>query len=153
MAGVARLVSAGVTTQEELPALPGSYALLFRNSETLTVRVGALGEVSIEPGFLIYVGSAFGPGGLRARVSRHARLVKKRHWHIDYLRPYLSLEEAWWTTAPDNREHAWAEILMRHMLPVHPRFGASDCTCRAHLVYSPDRPNHGTVGDVTIWNP
>jgi len=153
VAGVARLVGARVTARDELPPLPGSYALIFRNSDTRTVRVGALGKVSIEAGFLVYVGSAFGPGGLRARVSRHARMAKKRHWHIDYLRPHLSLEEVWWTTAPDNREHDWAERLGRCMATAHPRFGASDCACRAHLLYSPDRPDHAAVGDVTIWHP
>jgi len=126
---------------------------VFHNATTRSVRVGALGDVSIEPGYLIYVGSAFGPGGLRARVSRHARLKKKTHWHIDYLRPHLSLTEVWWSTAPQNREHAWAERLTRDCNPAHPRFGASDCNCRTHLFFSAGRPDHRSIGTVTVWHP
>lgn len=33
----------------------------------------------------LYVGSAGGPGGLAARISRHLRRDKKPFWHIDYL--------------------------------------------------------------------
>ena len=39
----------------------------------------------IEKGFYIYVGSAFGAGGLSSRLHRHLRKRKKIHWHIDQL--------------------------------------------------------------------
>jgi len=139
-----------------LPAASGSYALVFRNRESRRVRVGALGRVGITPGFLIYVGSAFGPGGIRARVARHARRHKKLHWHIDYLRRYLSLEEVWLTTAAERMEHAWAERLGAHLEVAHPHLGASDCRCRAHLFFSAERPVVGLIaarGDesIEVW--
>lgn len=148
MAGVA-----GVDSGRELPSLPGTYVLVFSNAESRTVRVGALGDVCIEPGFLMYVGSAFGPGGLNARISRHARRAKKHHWHIDYLRPYLMLEEAWWNTASSHREHAWAKKLAGRHEPAHARFGASDCTCPSHLFISTERPDPNIVGTATVWHP
>ena len=121
MAGVARVVDAGVVdagvvdagleARATLPKAPGSYALVFRNAKTHTVSVGALGDVRINPGFYVYVGSAFGPGGLYSRVSRHVRVAKKHHWHIDYLRPYLAIDGVWWTTDTTRREHDWAERL------------------------------------------
>jgi Uri superfamily endonuclease len=40
------------------------------------------------PGYL-YVGSAFGRGGLRARVGHHARRAVRFHWHVDYIRRYM----------------------------------------------------------------
>jgi Uri superfamily endonuclease len=102
--------------------------------------------VTIEPGYLVYVGSALGPGGIRARVARHARKSKKPHWHIDYLRPYLSLAETWWKTAPDRWEHDWAALLAARLDVAHPRFGASDCRCASHLFFAaPDRPAVGTL--------
>ena len=52
---------------------PGTYALLFRAEEDRTVEVGALDSMTVQPGQYVYVGSAFGPGGVQARVRRHAR--------------------------------------------------------------------------------
>ena len=130
-------------TEFDIPDNCGTYALIFRNDATRTVRVGALGRFETRPGFYIYVGSAFGPGGLRARVRRHARRVKKLHWHIDYLRPHAILECAWYGAHTARQEHRWATAL-------HPafrqkfrygRFGASDCRCDSHLFFTECRPS------------
>ena len=43
------------------------------------------GKLTLAAGQYAYVGSAHGPGGLRARVGRHLRAEKPLHWHIDYL--------------------------------------------------------------------
>ena len=51
---------------------PGTYALLLRASKEQTIEVGALGAMPVRPGMYVYVGSAFGSGGLQARVGRHA---------------------------------------------------------------------------------
>lgn len=139
-----------------LPADPGSYALVFNNPQARRIRVGALGRVSFEPGFLVYVGSAFGPGGIRARVTRHARRHKKLHWHIDYLRRCLVLEEVWLTTAPERREHAWADRLGARFDVAYPRFGASDCRCASHLFFSTTRPASTSLDDdecMRVWRP
>ncbi len=64
------------------------------------VRVDKRGSrvAVLKPGFYIYVGSACGPGGLRARISRHLCGKRKRlHWHIDrilsspYVQPLATL--------------------------------------------------------------
>ena len=52
---------------------PGTYALGLRLDAHSTCRIGALGEYTLQPGNYIYVGSAWGPGGLAARLSRHLR--------------------------------------------------------------------------------
>jgi Uri superfamily endonuclease len=49
------------------------------------IRVGSLGTFTFAPGFYLYIGSARGPGGLRARIERHLRKDKVKRWHIDYL--------------------------------------------------------------------
>ncbi len=127
---------------------------MFRNANPRTVRVGALGPVSLAPGFFVYVGSAFGPGGIRARVARHARANKRAHWHIDYVRRHFALEEVWLTTAPVRREHDWAHRLGRHLESAVPRFGASDCRCASHLFFSGERPDPGLVaGDILLFRP
>ncbi len=36
-------------------------------------------------GFYAYIGTMFGPGALDARIRRHMRKTKAKHWHIDYI--------------------------------------------------------------------
>ena len=50
---------------------PGTYVLVLRCSSNRTIRVGCLGSIRLRPGYYLYVGSGFGPGGLRARIDHH----------------------------------------------------------------------------------
>lgn len=114
----------------------GTYALLLRADDEQTIEVGALEEMTVRPGWYVYVGSAFGPGGLRARVRRHAQGEGALHWHVDYLRAVTSLEVVWYTHDATRRECAWATVLREApdaRVPME-GFGASDCNCAAHLV-------------------
>ncbi len=125
---------------------PGTYALLLRGEEPQEIAVGALGEMTVRPDVYVYVGSAFGPGGLRARVARHVRGDGALHWHVDYLRAVTTLEAVWYTHDPERRECTWAEILRSQSdasVPVD-GFGASDCTCPAHLVRFEAAPSVST---------
>lgn len=115
---------------------PGTYALLLRADKAEELEVGALGEMTVRPGAYVYVGSAFGPGGLRARVGRHARGDGALHWHVDYLRAATALEAVWYTHDAERRECTWAAVLRAlpgASVPLD-GFGASDCNCPAHLV-------------------
>lgn len=98
--------------------------------------IGALGPWRLPQGLYVYVGSAWGSGGLRARVQRHLRGSSNPRWHVDYLRAVTTPVAVW--LAPHNREEcSWAQYLLA--LPqaevIVPRFGASDCKCESHLVY------------------
>lgn len=68
----------------KLPVAPGVYALVMAVPSEIEVRVRGL-RSKLEPGCYVYIGSARGPGGLAARVSRHLRPSKKVRWHIDHL--------------------------------------------------------------------
>src|SRR3990172_11736037 len=70
----------------ELPSDPGTYALHLRLNRSRWVQIGRLGETRFPAGEYVYIGSAFGPGGLRARLGRHVRGDGQPHWHIDALR-------------------------------------------------------------------
>ena len=132
----------GNVAEKVLPAERGTYALILRNSEPGVIRIGALGSISARPGYYIYVGSAFGPGGLSARVSRHLNGSQKRHWHIDYLRQQMHPEAVWFESHAIIQEHHWAATFAQAdqiSIPV-PRFGASDCRCTSHLFYSTAMP-------------
>ncbi len=126
----------------ELPAQPGTYALLFRVERPITLRAGRLGAVTLAAGHYVYLGSARGPGGLRARVGRHLRTAKKPHWHVDALTAAAPIVAVWFQTGTERLECAWAEAL--RLLPgatIPARgFGASDCGCESHLLGLADVP-------------
>jgi Uri superfamily endonuclease len=115
----------------------GSYALLLRLQQPVRIAVGRLGEFDFPAGDYVYTGSAFGPGGLEARLKRHFLVSKKNHWHIDYLRAQAELVGS--MLGPDqDLECTWAKELLKHKgYALVSGFGASDCRqgCPAHLVY------------------
>lgn len=100
-------------------------------------------ETTLLPGRYVYVGSAHGPGGLRARLGRHLRGDGRPHWHIDVLRAAARVEGYAYWTRDGVTECALAQALASlpgASIPL-PHFGASDCRtgCPAHLVALPDR--------------
>lgn len=123
--------------RDYLPTAGGTYVLILCSQTMQCIIVGRLGELFLCPGFYVYVGSAFGAGGLAARVQRHLNPVHTLHWHIDYLRQATYPCEVWYTQDPVRHEHTWASILGE--MPVSavplPGFGASDCTCTSHLFF------------------
>lgn len=120
-----------------LEARPGTYALLLSTASDAEIRVGRHGDMRLQSGFYVYVGSAFGPGGVRARVNHHLRDSPRYHWHIDYLRPHATLEEVWLCHGRKRREHLWASFLssMPGVSVPMPGFGSSDCGCETHLFF------------------
>ncbi len=118
--------------------LRGSYLLALQLEAELRRSVGRLGEFAFPPGHYLYFGSAL--NGLAARVQRHLRQDKRRHWHVDYLTTASRVNRVWWVGDGVRRECDWAqEALRQGAMVVAPGFGASDCRCIAHLVYL-DRP-------------
>ncbi|MBW2029695.1 MAG: GIY-YIG nuclease family protein [Deltaproteobacteria bacterium] len=128
-------------TDLKIPAKPGSYAIVFLSKGRGLVRIGRLGTLELQKGYYVYLGSAFGPGGLRARVTRHLSGPRIKHWHIDYLSGIVTPCEVWYTPDTIRREHHWAGVMARCQgvsIPLR-GFGSSDCHCEAHLCRF-DRP-------------
>jgi Uri superfamily endonuclease len=124
-----------------IPAEPGTYVLVLRCSTSRAIRIGRLGAVRLRPGYNLYVGSAFGPGGLRARIGHHTRGVARHHWHIDYLRRYARLESVWYCPGVRSEHELAAAIAgLPGAAIVLPGFGASDCWCAAHLWWLAEGP-------------
>jgi len=63
----------------DLPADKGTYILIARVSQMKRLAIGSLGEFDIIAGFYAFVGSAFGSGGLRARIGHHLESTVERH--------------------------------------------------------------------------
>jgi Uri superfamily endonuclease len=120
---------------ERLPVDHGAYVLEWQLREALSVPVRGGPAVELGPGRVVYVGSAWGPGGLVARVGRHLRPASRRdHWHVDRLTRAARPDRVGWRVG--GRECDVVEMLLAEgwTTPV-PGFGASDCRrCVAHLV-------------------
>ncbi len=124
------------------PAAPGDYLLIFESGAETVLQVGKLGMVTLPAGCYAYVGSAHGPGGLRARLERHLRPAKIRHWHIDALPHERGPDRIFFRADPSRQECAWVRALLALPGATAPirGFGSSDCRagCPAHLVRLPD---------------
>jgi len=113
----------------------GVYRIWLELSARVTRKIGALGYVSLPPGWYVYTGRA--ARALVARVRRHLRRAKRAHWHIDFLlaAPTCRVRRvvlASRCAADECRVH---QAMGRMVRSVVPGFGASDCRsgCGAHL--------------------
>ena len=119
-----------------------TYALLLSSATDELIRVGRLGNLRLQPGYYVYVGSALGPGGLRARLAHHMRPAERPHWHIDYLRAKTTIEAVWFCYNRKSREHNWAKRFAAMPGASGPMvgFGSSDCECESHLFFFGEYP-------------
>jgi len=123
--------------------LPGTYVLLMRLARAQPLTIGRLGRFDLPRGWYLYVGSAFGPGGVAARCRHHRRISPRPRWHVDYLRVVAPLRAIWFSHATIPLEHLWASRLARDpdlAIPI-PGFGASDCDCATHLFRAAAKPD------------
>ncbi|MEE9210220.1 MAG: GIY-YIG nuclease family protein [Kiloniellales bacterium] len=131
---------------EPLPSDPGAYLLLIELTAPLALDIPRLGDATLAPGRYAYGGSAYGPGGLRARIGRHLRRDKPQRWHVD------RLTGAGQVIGVRAHPGGWECALVRDLLQVPgvsvplPGFGSSDCrACPAHLVMLPAEFEPGSL--------
>ena len=124
---------------EPLSREPGAYLLLIELAAPLALKIPRLGAATLAPGRYAYGGSAYGPGGLRARIGRHLRAKKISHWHVDRLTAAGRVVGV--RAVRGARECDLVRGLLElpgASVPV-PGFGSSDCrACPAHLVMLPE---------------
>lgn len=134
---------------EFLPAVVGAYLLAIDLPAALPVRFGRRRRAVLLAGRYVYCGSAYGPGGLRARVGRHLRRDKPIRWHVDRLTAAGRIVEV--LAVPDGDEcdlFAAVSGCPGAAVPL-PGFGSSDCRrCPAHLLRVPltFSPGNGIAG-------
>ena len=122
-------------------ARPGTYALVLSSRSTDLIQIGRLGALQLQSGFYVYVGSALGPGGVRARLAHHLKPSRRPHWHIDYLRAHTSVAEIWYHLDTQRLEDVWAEHISLAEGASVPLagFGSTDCRCGSHLFFFEQR--------------
>ena len=123
---------------DELTPGPGAYLLSIECGAPLTLDGPKGTGVVLARGRYGYCGSAYGPGGIRARVARHRRPSKTRRWHVDYLTALGRITAV--RAEPGGNECALMDRLRAQpgvSIPA-PGFGSSDCRrCPSHLAALP----------------
>jgi len=122
---------------EAIPRAGGAYAIVLALDAPTRVPAPPPGH-ELPAGLYVYLGAAYGPGGLHARVARHVNGAARRHWHLDHLRPACTVPGV--AVRPGGGECAWTTAVRAGLdvgVPI-PRFGSSDCRrCPAHLLRLP----------------
>ncbi len=104
----------------------GSYLLIFEVPNSFKIRSWYL-----ERGLYCYVGSAWGSGGLRARLLRHFSKTKRLRWHIDYV---LQHSNPICAVIFINKDEDYAyEYALQHCEPYIKGFGSTDTKHLTHL--------------------
>jgi Uri superfamily endonuclease len=137
----------------------GTYALLMELDRPRTFAVVGrhFRDVHLPAGHYVYVGSAFGAGGVRARVGHHLGYSVRPLWNIDHVRRAMVIRNVWYTHDAVQREHAWAKAVFYEVLDgavVVPKFGAWDCVkwgltrrCPTHFFHYPRPPSWSAFRD------
>ena len=111
------------------------YTIYLILNSDYDITIGKLGSFHFKQGIYIYVGSA--KKNILQRIKRHQEIEKKYHWHFDYLRPYGSITKII-TYDRSFTECGLADKIRKEVdgrIPVK-GFGASDCKCGSHLIYT-----------------
>jgi len=88
----------------KIPSLPGSYILIGKLDNKAQFISGPFSNQLITPGYYLYAGSAFGKGGLCARIARHLNPDTQKFWHYDHLKSSISIKEGWYSQGGINQE-------------------------------------------------
>jgi Uri superfamily endonuclease len=112
--------------------MKGTYCLIVNVAKDSVIRVGALGKKHFEQGYYAYIGSAL--NSLEKRVERHLKGKKRKHWHIDYLLAgrYVKVVCAF-VKEGKRKEECMLAAKVAKIGKAFPKFGCSDCNCKAHL--------------------
>lgn len=121
----------------QITSSPGIYALVLTSLKPVQLEFKRK-LYQLNAGCYVYVGSAKGVGGLKARVSRHLKSEKKIRWHIDYLTTGVT-KPVCVIYAEDRAKECVLVPRLESLGFEHPLqgFGSSDCRerCTSHILY------------------
>jgi Uri superfamily endonuclease len=118
-----------------LSGAKGAYLLVMRSRQAIKVAPPGSVPCRLMPDWYFYAGSAWGSGGLRARIRRHFQRAKTVHWHIDRL-TVNAAEMAALAVADGKECELVSKLVESQRFAVAVRgFGSSDCRlCESHLL-------------------
>ena len=124
------------TSSDASPPGKGTYLLFFIVKRPVRLRLGrSRRRLNLGQGTYVYVGSALGPGGARARLRRHFHKDKRPFWDIDHL-TLAVLPSGCFLFRPEIAESQAALRLSRVLHPVDSFGAADDSSCKTHLFMS-----------------
>ncbi|MCK5305403.1 MAG: GIY-YIG nuclease family protein, partial [Candidatus Heimdallarchaeota archaeon] len=116
--------------------LKGTYLLFIKISGAVEISIRGK-TFFLNEGYYIYIGSAFGAGGLPSRLHRHLRKIKKKHWHIDQITTSKFSEIIGIGTLLKQRVECELSKIIGDIEKTVPivGFGNSDCEkrCKSHF--------------------
>ena len=119
---------------ENLPFDKGAYLLLLNLLHPVTFSTKSLYKIDFPPSWYIYAGSAYGLGGVRARLLHHCNRNKKIHWHIDQLSVFADTFAMIFFGDNECRLLRILEKSKDFRFPLK-GFGSTDCqSCASHLL-------------------
>jgi Uri superfamily endonuclease len=123
--------------KESVKSECGTYIAVLKSNKIQKLQIGKYGELAVSKGYYVYIGSAFGPGGIKSRLTHHGKVSSTPHWHIDYLRTETVFHKAYASYSYEHKECSWASMLAEDANSIEPLkgFGSSDCKCSTHLYY------------------
>ncbi len=114
----------------------GGYVIFFSIKSDKNITVGQLGHILFKTGNYLYIGSAYGMGGFKSRLKRHRQINNKKHWHFDYIRPFIVLDKIKAYIDYNECELVDKYIKKYKANPFYKGLGSSDCTrCKSHFLY------------------
>ncbi|NQV55266.1 MAG: GIY-YIG nuclease family protein [Rhodospirillales bacterium] len=123
-----------------LPSESGAYVLVIRLKRPLRLKRPRWHGIRLKPGDYAYCGSARGPGGMKARIGRHARKSKPLHWHVDELTMQGTVLGSAAITGASECELMDGILAETGAMQPIAGFGAADCKhCTTHLALLPER--------------
>jgi Uri superfamily endonuclease len=113
----------------------GTYLFIFHLRGDLKVKTRGGKTFYLPRGVYIYVGSAFGGGGIPKRVGRHLKRSKPLRWHLDYITTSEEFEFIGVIPFWGKKVECKLAGLLRKIPKTEPikGFGCSDCKCESHL--------------------
>lgn len=119
-------------SETDLPAAKGTYVLIAFVPQARRLEIGRLGTYDLIPGFYAYMGSAFGSGGLHARIHHHLESAAQAHWHIDYLLRFAEPVEVWYALSDRKLEQDLAGVFEQCSIQSLTPPAASSCHLRCN---------------------
>ncbi len=120
---------------EKIPQSSGIYLLIMSlKKDNITIETKSRKKFNFtRGGYYVYVGSAM--NGLRFRISRYFKKIKKRHWHIDYIIPYMKILKIICVLCNDKIfEKILAQALSKYLNGIE-GFGSTDTKIKTHLFH------------------
>jgi Uri superfamily endonuclease len=119
----------------KMPTFGGAYVLVLRLDRAIRIEFPRVTCDQLMPGWYVYLGSAKGSGGIRARIKRHFQCEKTAHWHIDRLTVH-AVEMAALAVADGHECELLGKLLKSLKFKVAVAgFGSTDCRlCESHLL-------------------